>query len=1168
MYRGCCGVGRLDLLALVAITAFLPGLLATDYVVQVSGLTDDMQTLIDAAQVDFISSGYAGVGVEATISRVVTDPDVNLYSAPPAPMWQVLTGFAWDPSAAQFTVEYEALAGTAANGLGNYKRVLYFSKESPYAMAAGDGGNICLQNSGNLNTDIEECRLALTSNYVSFLPDTANELDGGLTKDYISDLEDGGSDDLVLGIKVVVTPIANTDKEKISITLSLAVVLGTISGTSQLGRPDPSSAGTQYYDVGIGILFWPSSGSKTVMFDEYRLVVDSANTFQVEKLNRYTLAEHVNYQIVQKDGDGSAGSTLRAARIEFLLAAGNVLHQNGLSMRVKMPSLYCTENSEPEPCFLHADTTMCDALETKIALISSRTCFTPHIAICAPQTTDITTGSGATAETRQLISATFPIPDAFVAPIPFNVEIHLSVQTTIVGAGAGSTPLLSLLNFESNVEPQRVCTDPTIQDYKPIDFVVGEIFGKTDGDSMVRLRQCTGSAHCAAEALYNDVGGTLTTQSMIQALAMLVVRPQYTAVARAYFEGQAHEARLDDMYIIHQVPEDGGLVTDISTHTGAVESATDADGRAVLDIPTDLTGGTPCLLEGPSATSTVIESTHTCVTTHDYDASGPLTRPQTLGQKVYEIQYAGSVFLEPTYDSGSPGIILSGNTFDVSSGIPVAIFIPSTLTATLSLQSPTTPLADVTITYIDVYSETIFDKSYKEYRLEFADGAAIPASLTLTISYSDGTTTHSIDATLYIDTADVNAAVATDQASLSAIYGSGVLEHAAMVAFQYDSARLTPDARDAGRYWVWPVYDWQSSVLGLLDTSTLIMAWSVGQPVAAPAAAPAPSGGRRLLELEPPARAADAKNYKYVQIHRAQEQTPALSASKIFSATKLADLGRACALLPDSRKLAVAPWRDVVLRALNCTAPQQSSVSFDSALSPHPACAGVIACEKTAASPRGCAEAVADAARAMHALQDWETPLTSQRNDSNHTVRFQESHAGFDVNDVGSGPAAVTLVSTDACDVAARYAAAARPPAVLDVVYDATVPPPMQAVVMAQNGSTACSLEALVRRLSPMRLLAVRQTRALFVSPAIAAAVQLHDVDTQSAFATTHAGTASSLHHQASYATLPRAVMAHLLEKHVNEPERVTLTCGGTALHEQIGMGRRRSMPKIRQTGF
>lgn len=1159
------------MLALVAVTAFLPGLLATDYVVQVSGLTGDMQALIDAAQTSALaSSGFAGVGVEATISRVVTVENVNLYSAPPAPMWQVMTGFAWDPSAAQFTVEYEALAGTAANGLGDYKRVLYFSKHDsvPYAMAAGDGGNICLHESGNSDSDIEECRATLKGNYVSFLGGV-DSLNGGLTQDYISETEDGGAEDLFPGIEVVVAPIAQTEKEKISITLSLDAVLGTAAGDPQLGRPDPSSASAQYYDVGIGMLFWPSTGSKTVIFDEYRLVVDSANTFQVEKLNRYTLAEHVNYQIVQKDGDGSGGSaTLRAARIEFLLAVGNVLHQVGadlgINMRVKMPSTYCTGEGLPEPCFLHADTAMCTALSDRIALFSPSTCFTPHTAICVPQITEITTGSGGSQETRQLIAVTFPIPDVFAAPTPFNIEIHLSVQTTVVGAAADSTPLLSLLNFESNVEPQRVCADPTIQDYKPIDFVVGEIFGKTDGDNMVRLRQCTGSEHCAANALYNDAGNPLTTQSMIQALAMLVVRPQYTAVARAYFEGQAHEARLDDMYIIHQIPEAGSVVTDISTHTAAVASATNADGRAVLNIPTELTTGAPCLLEGPSETSTVIESTHTCVTTHDYDASGPLERPQTGGKKVYEIQYRGSVFLEPTFDTG---ITLSVSDFDVSSAIPVAIFIPSTLTDTLDQLSVTTDLGDVTISYVDVYIEAIFGKLYKEYKLEFADGAAIPGTLTLTIEYSDGSTSYSTTATLNIDTADVNAAVATDQASLSAIYGSGALEASAMVEFQYDSARLTPDARDAGRYWVWPVYDWQTSALGLVDTSTLIMAWSVGQPVAAPVAAPAAGGGRRLLEWEPPARAVETSNSKYAQIHRAQAQALDLPTNKIFSATKLADLGRACALLPDSRKLAAPPWRDVVLRALNCTAPVQSSVSFDSALSPHPACAGVIACEKTEASPRGCADAVADAARAMHVLRDWETPLTSQRNDSNHTIRYQESHAGFDVNDVGAGPAAVTLVSTDACDAAARYAAAARPPAVLDVVYDATVPPPMQAVVMAPNGSTACSLEALVQRLSPMRLLAVRPTRALFVSPTLAAAVKLHDVDTQSAFATTHTGTASSLHHQASYATLPRAVMAHLLEKHTVEPERVTLTCGGTALHEQVGMGRRRSMPKIRQSG-
>ena len=1072
--------------------------------------------------------------VEATTSFVQEVANLESFTLEEPPMLQIKTNVQFDSNSNNFLIEYESLPSE------EYKRVLYF-QAADATLDAGDAGNQCLVADNTVCWDelLDSSKYVLASNSADLPSDDADKA-ATLTQDFIEGDQNTG---ITIAVAGSGDPADST--QTISITLSLASVLSA-TGATALGTPGSTTTVDNnvinYYTIGIGMLFWYPTGSRSnmIIFDKFNLVEDSVNTWKVETVNQYTLARYASFQMIQtqaaqdegRDASGNYGNTERAFMLELVVQTGFILASStAISLSYKNPL-----TSEFTKIDQTDQQTLTDALQARFAADSS--CFNPR---------DLTFGvpQSRTVNTQQVVTLLSAIPnDASVAydeaqQPAFELSIAMQLCRND-GSGscvesAGAKPVLSLLNFDSSVVPTPVCNAAISQTWSPIEFAQMSVYVTDQGTQKLgEPKECT-AADCAALQLYNDAEGETTSHNLISSLMLIAIHPKDNTNARGYFDVSDNIAQLDQLYITHKKKTESTVdLTGTITNT----PSTNADSRSTLTLDDILTGGNTaqCHLQ----TDTFTYTNQQCITTHDFDLTGPVARSISPGVDafyVHELQYKGSGIVTDTAVDQQFSV---SNTVDFS--VSFILYLPVEM---ISL-TQTGPVDFVITTHTDASSGNAVVVTFAtiNYHRHFVSLTGVgPWIITLPGTAPSGGVNTVI--TLTHDVA-LDTLVAADIDWLNNYYTADVQSE--MLAFYQDVRAQLVSTDSASLYLVSPTYNWGGTLIGLVDQSLLSMSWSVSQAAAASSGA-----RRRLLQVSDVSNSVsdepDEKQYR--------------------RAKSMDELGTACSMYADTRDFPMPAWRDVLLRKLNCTeAPK--------------ICQAVQSCDDLT-SP--CVHAITDAARSLRLLVDWDAEsqvnAPSTTNTTNTSVvdadqQYQETPAPFNVLDVFDVDAAVARASASvvidgdfACQTALRHKAASKPPAVLNVPYDNAVPPPLQLEIIRPDGNSTCSLEALVQAMAPMQLLHASTHSAIFVAPHIARYMSpvptQTPVNTQALFAAAHrahdnslpSATASAhLRQQRSFFTLPSAALKWLHDRppvlHDTDRTRVALTCGATTYHEQI----------------
>ena len=1150
--------------------------------------------------------------VEATTTTVRDVNELDPFVVDIAPTFQVLENMEWLPDENKVSIQYESLAGTGS-GESDYSRILYLRKRQQ-STSTGDSTNPCLS-----AADAATCWSALEQ-YATKIP--APEL-GELPQlqDYLD--SDGANAE---GVSVDVTRTEGSNRELITIKIDIANIIGSggAPGTTYYGSSRTVTVGTdslKYWDIGIGMLFWPTDSAiqKTIIFDHFQLREQSDQTWQVEKINQYTLARHVNFQYSQVESEfQNASGELRVAVMQFVLQQGHTIYEEQAKFALQTE---CTGDAVA-PCFLEIEQQHCDHLGDKMAAMPERSCLSMGLDICNPKVTSMKMTNDAGEEVQQsVLTYLIPVPPEWREGGAGKLLISVALYTCnseVVGDNAvcveDASPILSLLNFEADSRPVKTCRGPVTQSFAPIDHVAMQIFGKTHGDTLTALQTCSGADPCVASALWPDAAGEeYRTLSVIQALLLLVVRPADTAAARDFFTFTNDVARLDDLYITHRTDEGGQVSVAPPTRT------TDESGRVTLTL--DPAVLVDCPLEDDSYNP---QPTQNCISTHDYGHAGAIARPVSGGTFVHELQYMGSFVLTQQQ-------IVDGVSFSVANNVAFLVYVDQAYNY-MHDGVVVQPSDSVQIAGVQYHRHIIQPFAEEEF------------SINLKHSTDDSTAIAT-----FTNDASCRQNALTDLAFLERWYN---VADAEMRAFYIDSLKQLPDNGHAALYWVLPTYNWPVSVLGLIDRSVLAIGWSVYDTSAAAAdsanAAPAAPASqyaqsRRLLAVAdqphsssahmvlpttasvPPMYATPAPTQTPAPADTAvPTATPALKLSQQSTQAQLAKslqgICEACArIAPSPTPTWLAndngkTWKQAMLQTMACThnnSKPKSPLAAD-------ACSSVRDCNST----EHCVGAI------MHVLHLLDMPsLGAFPQNSTLSTSFQEATLQYlytpqkyvlnttsftaatlpaqtstlpnttpqpNAHSVAEqlakehealvGLAGVVYARSDLCAVAQRDAQENKHLHVLAVPYDNSVPPPLALSVHAMDGNITCSLQALVQALPSMRLAAVSPTQAMFVSEALAKHAQISPIDTQRAHTTAMASATKeewppSVRHlvkQDSFFMLPRAALEwlhknkHLYTQHKTSPTtsvsdklllRAQLECGGMQYREQISSASPRRRP-------
>lgn len=1187
----------------------------TSYIVQVDASTYDDAVAIEG---EVGAVNYAFGHIEATTTQILDYDQLLPFTVDIPPMFTQTDDVQWIPAENMIQITYKSVAGSGS-GASAYKRILYLQKNGQ-TLQTGDSANGCLT-----AATPQECWNALSayelsSDADSVIEDPVHSTEAP-TRDYI--IHDGDQ-----GVVVDSTTEDGVSEETLTIKIPLGHITGDVTGQTVYGErrtiTTTNAAGLDdtvtYYDIGVGMLFWPDGValSKSILFDRFQLVEDSAQNWQVEKNNQYTLARHVNLQYLQREADLELqNNENRIVAMQFVLQSGHTIA--GIDVAIQHATGYRT--------ILTSD---CDHLKSELASLGGQSCLTT-LPICESQVSVITldnpdpdTAAEMPTISQSVVSHIVPVPPWFDA-VAMSNELALSVslrtcesQPKDDGTGEiecipASRPLLSMLNFAVNTEPTKTCRNAVTQTFSPIDHVVLDVFGKKMGDELTLLESCEGSAACNVQPLFMDgAGSEIATYSNIQALLLVSIHPASTEEASLFFEATNDQTRLDQLYVTHQKSDATFYLAGADPPTRTI----DANDRVTLTLDATL------LQQCPLETDDLVIEGLDCITTSDYQHSGPQVRPVSHAQWVHKLQYQGSfVISEEDFDANA------NFDFAVSTSASFWLHVQDTLSVVHDDSSPSAVVEDTTTT-VQIWTGNQ-DLTYKVYKVSSVNDQAV---LTLSKAGTDKQITLSESATC-------NTHVAADVAFLETWYGP---ETTALTDFYLESLKQLPQQRHSCLYWVLPMYNWPGSVLGLVDKSMLFLAWSVedvsasggssGSSASAPSPSP-PGAYRRLLQTAPAAAPVDVSDFQQANAHVAGA-VPALQSlhaiapidrtvpnpvdkksmftdpellKRVRLTHDLTEVSRACGNAGRSISPSPAPtWRGKLQKSLCC----------ETRNSPGRLCESVQFCNSSDA----CVKTLVDAVVALNLtlsvqndshvtatfLRSIPNPTSStnvssdspapESNASSNLQYFLETPAPFSTEPLTTPPPQTTsvpepvstvsksptisaaLYDKDQCGTAQRMAQNDNLH-VLAVAYDASVPPPLELRIEQLDGRTTCNLPALVRAIQStdrMMLVDVMHSEAIFVSSTLREQVKFSALQWNDLYHLFHAVHNKSHSHPhdaesftsnsnssrtSSFFVQPRATlqMIHnnqLLNSSTTDV-RVEMACGGSVYREQISRERR-----------
>lgn len=437
--------------------------------------------------------------IEATMSRVVNveDPFLRTVSRN-MPTLQLLDAVSFDSQEQKWTFRYKTARADASGELNDYNRILYFSRSTAPAPAAGDTRNPCVQ----ANADDAQCLALMLSEYV-LATGTSSP-----TEEHIE--QTGACSPTVYEGCSIVSALDTEDTsamQTLTVTIPHSLVRDLLSTRSETTSP---LYGVQsQYTFGIGMLFL-TAGNNLVIFDSYDILENSMEQIAISKRNSYAVARHVSFWMQKAYTD----PTVRVATVEYLLDPGQRLTRIDAAL-----------NGRP------INATDCAAMQAKIDALADPACMA-SIPLCQPSlyTTD---NNGV-----EQVWATYvlPLPPWHTLSV-FQVNTLLASNDTLT-----DTRVLSTLNFESQMNPITSCqpTKPVV--FSPTEYVVAELF----------------RGHALASEVLQ---GSFTVQnstspSMTEALMTVIIRPKDTDAAVGYFDSFTDETiGLDDVYMSHALVE-------------------------------------------------------------------------------------------------------------------------------------------------------------------------------------------------------------------------------------------------------------------------------------------------------------------------------------------------------------------------------------------------------------------------------------------------------------------------------------------------------------------------------------------------------------------------------------------------------------------------------------
>ena len=569
--------------------------------------------------------------MEATQSSIVDVENVDallpyeITNVQSVPTLSLLDSLAFDNVTEEWSFTYETMTlDTRVQGqINSYYRVLYFTRTG-HDVGASDTANRCLQP----GMDYATCLAYLRSDYIVLFDDvnTSNVL----PKDRLETTTWAAGQPTDSCAECAINATVESEAGSAMQTLHLHIPHKLIR--SALARRRNSTRGDSYsfvaigaqpaLDFGVGMMFLPRPDANTALtppnnilvFDMFTILENTFEQLAITKQTAYSVATHVAFWTAVADEN----PLLRVVTIEYLLDVGHILEDVKIS--TNNGSLAAGGTMVP------ISTDDCVAMQALIDAMASPLCLARQ-PLCTPVA--LLDNNGPLVQT--FVTVVFPIPPWHTGDV-FQFNTMLFSNLTSVNEGRGMYAL-STLNFFTSHALRISCAQSDTVAFDATQHVRTELYR---GHALV-AESITGTF-----SLFND-----TSLSSAEALATLVLRPDDSTEALAYFEKYNDEhLRLDELYMSHGKLSHSfpSQITNSLQGTGA--------GRTTLSLDPEL------LQRCPMFTSTSQQDIE-CATTKDWDVQGQHAR---IGSSIY---YVHQVF--GTEDTEADDLAwLSSNVFGPS----------------------------------------------------------------------------------------------------------------------------------------------------------------------------------------------------------------------------------------------------------------------------------------------------------------------------------------------------------------------------------------------------------------------------------------------------------------------------------------------------------------------
>ena len=544
---------------------------------------------------------------EATASSLV---DVNeQYMAThvqSTPTLTLLDGVSFDNETETWSFAYETTAvdSSVPGQINRYYRVLYLTRAG-HAVGSSDTANPCLR----AGAAYAECLRALRTDYV-VLEDSAGAQDESqrdrldtstwLCADCPADAAPMNLMNAMNSINVTLEPHAFSATQTLHLRIPHAVIRTALARLRNSTRGDSAAyaeLGTQSaLDFGIGMVFLPRPDANTeasppnnlLIFDMFTVLENTFEQLAIMKQTSYSIATHVAFWTAAAQSD----PRIRVVSIEYLLDLGHTLTDVRLS--VNNGSLAAGGSMVP------VSSADCAAAQALVDALPDARCIARQ-PLCEPAR--YVEGSGA--ELQTWATVVFPIPQWHAGDeFQFNTLIFSNLTTR-----GGGTPALSTLNFFTSHAPRLACKPAEAVAFDATRHVRAELYR----GHLLAAEHIQGSF-----TVFND-----SSLSSAEALVTLVLRPDDTPAALAYFQTYADERlRLDELYMSH------GKINHVFPSSIANKVLGAGNGRSTLQLDAELAAR--CPLAGAPETGL-------CVTTKDWDLQGAQTRPAAAVHYVRQV---------------------------------------------------------------------------------------------------------------------------------------------------------------------------------------------------------------------------------------------------------------------------------------------------------------------------------------------------------------------------------------------------------------------------------------------------------------------------------------------------------------------------------------------------